>query len=74
MKEEHVSIGDVRGIGMFWTIEFVRNRETKEPFVTRKDFMEGRPSIIKEISKAAMERGVYVTGPGWGNHLMIAPR
>lgn len=73
MKEEHKSIGDVRGIGMFWAIEFVKNRETKEPFTTRKDFMDGKPSIVGELSKAAMERGVYVIGPGWGNHLIIAP-
>ncbi len=73
MMDDHPSIGDVRGIGMFWAVEFVKNRETKEPFMTREYFLEGRTSITSEISKAAMEKGVYVIGPGWGNHLIIAP-
>ncbi|MEY4364683.1 MAG: hypothetical protein RLZZ305_27 [Actinomycetota bacterium] len=33
MKQRHPSIGDVRGIGVFWAIELVRNRDTREMFV-----------------------------------------
>jgi taurine--2-oxoglutarate transaminase len=36
MKElaaKHPSVGDVRGVGLFWAIELVRNRETKEQLV-----------------------------------------
>ena len=29
----HPSIGEVRGLGVFWAIELVRNRETREPLV-----------------------------------------
>ena len=29
----HESIGDVRGIGGLWSLELVRNRQTKEPLV-----------------------------------------
>lgn len=28
----HPHVGDIRGRGLFWGIEFVQNRETKEPF------------------------------------------
>ncbi len=31
LKEKHVCVGDVRGIGLFWLLELVKNRETKEP-------------------------------------------
>ena len=33
MKERHPSIGDVRGLGVFWAIELVRNRDTRVPLV-----------------------------------------
>ncbi|MFD5278272.1 aspartate aminotransferase family protein [Pseudarthrobacter sp. NPDC058362] len=29
--ERHRSVGEVRGVGVFWAIELVRNRETREP-------------------------------------------
>jgi taurine--2-oxoglutarate transaminase len=36
MKEfadKHPSVGDARGVGFFWALELVRNRETKEQLV-----------------------------------------
>ncbi len=33
MAERHPSVGDVRGMGLFWAIELVRDRETREPLV-----------------------------------------
>jgi len=33
MKEKHSSIGDVRGMGVFWAVEFVKDKKTKEPLV-----------------------------------------
>ena len=31
LQDKHVCVGDVRGIGLFWLLELVKNRETKEP-------------------------------------------
>ncbi|WP_396667075.1 aspartate aminotransferase family protein [Microbacterium sp. R86528] len=33
IASRHPSVGDVRGIGMFWAIELVKDRETREPLV-----------------------------------------
>jgi taurine---2-oxoglutarate transaminase len=33
LQERHVSVGDVRGLGVFWAIELVTSRATREPLV-----------------------------------------
>ncbi len=33
LKANHAAVGDVRGLGVFWAIELVRNRSTREPLV-----------------------------------------
>ncbi|MGO2842160.1 MAG: aspartate aminotransferase family protein [Corynebacterium variabile] len=33
MKEKHAVVGDVRGLGLFWAIELVKDGETREPLV-----------------------------------------
>jgi taurine--2-oxoglutarate transaminase len=33
LKAKHPSIGDVRGVGVFWAIELVRDRATRQPLV-----------------------------------------
>ncbi|MEU7578623.1 aspartate aminotransferase family protein [Streptomyces sp. NPDC041068] len=33
LAERHPSVGEVRGAGMFWALELVKNRETREPLV-----------------------------------------
>jgi taurine--2-oxoglutarate transaminase len=33
LAERHPSIGEVRGLGMFWALELVRDRATREPLV-----------------------------------------
>jgi taurine--2-oxoglutarate transaminase len=69
LKETHKSVGDVRGKGLFWGVELVKNQKTKEPFVRRKDKFD--PTILKKISAAALGRGVYIVNVI--NTFIIAP-
>ena len=35
--KDHSMVGDIRGLGMFWGIEIVKDKKTKEPIHPRKD-------------------------------------
>ena len=59
LMERHPSIGEVRGKGLFWGIELVKDRETREPLVPFNAAGEAMAPVAK-LAKAAMERGVYL--------------
>ncbi len=71
LKPKHPSIGDVRGIGMFWAVELVKNQTTKAPFNTGEDKISGRPMLVDKVAARAMSNGVYIQG--WMSHFVIAP-
>jgi taurine---2-oxoglutarate transaminase len=71
LKPKHPSIGDVRGIGMFWAVELVKNRETKMPFNTGADKIAGKPLLVDKVAARAMSNGVYIQA--WMSHFVIAP-
>jgi taurine---2-oxoglutarate transaminase len=66
----HPSIGDVRGLGCFWGLELVRNRETREPLVPFNATGEAAAPVAR-LAKAALERGLYLM-THW-NVVMICP-
>jgi len=61
----------VRGIGLFWAVELVKNQETKEPFNTGADKVNGRPMLVDKVAAQAMNKGVYIQA--WMSHFVIAP-
>jgi taurine--2-oxoglutarate transaminase len=71
LKDKHISIGDVRGLGLFWCVDLVKNRQTKQPFNTKSDKMEGKPLVVDQVAAAMMKNGVAVNS--WLSHLVIAP-
>lgn len=71
MAMKHPSVGDVRGIGMFWAVELVKDRTTKEPLNTPQDKVARKPMIIDQVAAEMLARGVTVVA--WISHLVIAP-
>ncbi len=56
---------------MFWALELVRDRKTREPFNTREDKLAGKPLLVDSVASACMKNAVYVAT--WINTLIIAP-
>jgi adenosylmethionine-8-amino-7-oxononanoate aminotransferase len=65
-------VGDVRGIGLLWAVEFVADKATKQPFASELNFA-GR------VAQAAVKRGLLVypmqgcVDGVSGDHVLIAP-
>jgi taurine--2-oxoglutarate transaminase len=70
LQERHPSIGDVRGLGLFWGLELVRDRATKEMLVPFNASGDAAAPVAR-LTKAAMEKGLYLF-VHW-NVVMIAP-
>jgi taurine--2-oxoglutarate transaminase len=71
LKARHPSIGDVRGLGLFWAVELVKDQKTKQPFNTKADKMAGKPLVVDQIAAAMMKKGVAINS--WLSHFVIAP-
>ena len=70
LQDKHPSIGEVRGLGCFWGLELVKNRETREPLVPFNAAGEAFAPVAR-LSKAALERGLYLM-THW-NVIMVCP-
>ena len=68
----HEHIGEIRGRGLFWGIEFVEDRTSKKPFKSSLD-------VGPRIQQKAFDLGLAVypgrgTVDGWvGDHILLAP-
>ena len=66
IKSRHLSVGDTRYIGLFSTLELVRNRDTKEIMAA---------SVMGEVGKALRENGLFtfIMANNLGSMLFIVP-
>jgi len=70
--ESHPNVGQVRGSGLLHGVEFVKRKETREPFPKEA-------GIADKIKQAALERNVLLyPGQGCvdgvrGDHVLLAP-
>jgi taurine---2-oxoglutarate transaminase len=71
LKAKHPSVGDVRGLGLFFAVEIVKNRKTKQLFNTMRDKVEGKPLVVDQIAAKMMASGVSIQA--WVSHFIIAP-
>jgi len=71
LADRHDCVGDVRGLGHFYGLELVKNRETKEPFNVKSDKIDGKPLMAAKIAGDAMANGLWMVS--WYDSLMIAP-
>ncbi len=66
------TVGDVRGIGLLWAVEFVADRSSKRPFTPDQNF-------AARVAAAALKRGLLVYPMQGsvdgisGDHLLLAP-
>ena len=70
LAARHPSIGDVRGLGCFWGVELVKNRETREMLVPFNASGEAAAPVAR-LAKASLERGLYLM-THW-NVIMVVP-
>jgi taurine--2-oxoglutarate transaminase len=66
IKDRHVSVGDVRYIGLFSTLELVQNRESKEIMPA---------GVMGEVGKILRENGLFtfIMANAMGSMLFIVP-
>jgi adenosylmethionine-8-amino-7-oxononanoate aminotransferase len=66
------AVGDVRGIGLLWAVEFVSDQASKAPFPSERNF-------AALVAQTAVDRGLLVypvqgcADGDCGDHIMIAP-
>jgi taurine--2-oxoglutarate transaminase len=51
LAERHVSVGEVRGSGVFWCVELVRDRRTREPLAPYGGSSPAMAAVLAELKR-----------------------
>jgi taurine--2-oxoglutarate transaminase len=69
LAENHPSVGEVRGLGVFWALELVRDRATREPLVPfNASGADAAP--MGEFAAACKARGLWPMTSGNRTHVV----
>jgi 4-aminobutyrate aminotransferase-like enzyme len=75
LKEElspHPTVGDIRGLGLMWGVEFVKDKVTKEPLDPKLKFHQ-------RVAHRALDMGLFMESSGGcergkaGDMIMFGP-
>jgi adenosylmethionine-8-amino-7-oxononanoate aminotransferase len=69
---ECMSVGDIRGRGLFWGVEFVKDRASKTPFDPAAKFGLLVQQLAFEKGVALYPGGATIDGVK-GDHILLAP-
>lgn len=70
----HPNVGDVRGKGLFWAIEIVKDKSTKEPFDAALGVAMGVHELgMEEPYNISLYPGAGCANGRHGDHVMLAP-
>ncbi|WP_282697047.1 aspartate aminotransferase family protein [Streptomyces sp. CC208A] len=58
LAERHPSVGEVRGLGVFWALDLVKNKETREPLVPYNASGEANAPMAA-FAAAAKQHGLW---------------
>ncbi len=73
VAEKHPSVGEVRGQGLFVSMEIVKNRQSKQPFFDNLEPLGPQANSIKhQVLREAARQGVYMMS-GVASVVMMTP-
>jgi adenosylmethionine-8-amino-7-oxononanoate aminotransferase len=69
---DHEHVGDIRGRGLFYAVEMVRDRRTKEPFDAKYQLHDRIKRHALEVGLGVYPSGGTIDGKS-GDHVLVAP-
>lgn len=73
LAERHDAIGEIRGRGLLWGVEFVADRKTREPFAPERNFTRRLVAHMRD-SNVLVAAGIPNANFGKdGDHIQVSP-
>ena len=73
LAEQHESIGDIRGRGLLWGLEFVADRKTRRPFTEQQQFTRRLVGHMRDNNVLVAAGLPHMNFGKDGDHIQISP-